>query len=796
MGFLHARCAALFGLPRFGLACGPVAALLLAACGGGGGGKVNGEKPLPMFQITKTHSGNFQQGQQGATYTITVTNVGQGASDGIVQVNELPPAGETPVSISGSGWTAPGGAISLTRTDSLAPGQSWPPITVTVNVAPNAASPQVNMASVAGGLSPASDPAQDSTTITQVVVLTATVAPVGSLTSDQQGAQYLMQITDAGGVATSGTVTVVAPPSGFTVTAMSGAGWSCTVASVTCTYAAAVAAGQAFPAITVTGNVTESNGGAIGVPFTLSGGGGPTVNLPPQGIGVFCPAGNGPTLCGTYYLTVRGFNSSGGPHALFAGFAADAFGNISALIEPGIEVNDSVSGLTRTSIASGNHVMDASGDGRGELTLTSSAGTQTFRFALLSNVEPGPQPIEEFDSSGVLAEGLLFGPQGKGWYAIPIPASMPLALVMDGVDSAGKVNALLGALQVPASGCDGSSGSLSSITSEPVIWNAGGTVAANSDAGSCTAHMIGAAPVAGIGAVQINVAQGAPSSGIWNFDYFVIGAPTYTTGPVGIFQTAILFGTDKLDANHPALTGFLFPAGTLSGATFASGCPCVYAGHGTSDGTAGAGKALASLIRFTASSGGSNSGTVAGVVDENAAGAVTSGGAWPYTAFAIDANSVGTFTATGQPTVHFISGGSSVWTLDESAQVRSGSFSTQSATSIGNLNVPWVLGRDSVRLAGITNSTIYASGVLTPSGATSGTLTGIVDAISTGGSFPGTAVSGSYGPLAASTGRGTGSASLTGGTAVSVVIYALGPKAFLVLDAQSANPYVKGVTLQ
>jgi hypothetical protein len=51
------------------------------------------------------------------------------------------------------------------RTDALAPGQSWPPITVTVNVAPHATDPQVNTVSVTGGGAETAV-AQDSTTIT------------------------------------------------------------------------------------------------------------------------------------------------------------------------------------------------------------------------------------------------------------------------------------------------------------------------------------------------------------------------------------------------------------------------------------------------------------------------------------------------------------------------------------------------------------------------------------------------------------------------------------------------------
>ncbi len=102
------------------------------------------------LSITKTHTGNFTQGQTGATYTLTVSNaVGAVATSGTVTVTETVPSGLTLVSMAGTGWTC--GGITCTRNDALAAGQSYPSITVTVNVAVNATSPQVNTAAVSGG---------------------------------------------------------------------------------------------------------------------------------------------------------------------------------------------------------------------------------------------------------------------------------------------------------------------------------------------------------------------------------------------------------------------------------------------------------------------------------------------------------------------------------------------------------------------------------------------------------------------------------------------------------------------
>ena len=105
-------------------------------------------------------------------------------------------------------------------------------------------------------------------------ILAATVASTGTFAESQQGATYTIAVSNSGTAATSGTVTVADPPTGFTITMMTGTGWTCTLGTtMTCTYTAYVAAGQSFPPITVTGNVTSAYGTPVTIPLTLSGGG-------------------------------------------------------------------------------------------------------------------------------------------------------------------------------------------------------------------------------------------------------------------------------------------------------------------------------------------------------------------------------------------------------------------------------------------------------------------------------------------------------------------------------------------
>src|SRR5204863_399616 len=131
--------------------------LAVVAGGGGASADKNGLRDrtdisyLPDLAMTKTHTGNFTQGQIGATYTLTVSNVGAGPTSGAVTVTDTLPSGLTATGLAGTGWTCTL-ASTLSLHDALPiSGASYPPITLTVNVAANAPPSLTNLAVVAGG---------------------------------------------------------------------------------------------------------------------------------------------------------------------------------------------------------------------------------------------------------------------------------------------------------------------------------------------------------------------------------------------------------------------------------------------------------------------------------------------------------------------------------------------------------------------------------------------------------------------------------------------------------------------
>ncbi|MFN7937796.1 MAG: S-layer homology domain-containing protein [Bryobacteraceae bacterium] len=231
----------------------------------------------PDLSITKTHSGTFRQGQTGAAYTITVTNSGPGSTGGLVTVTDTLPAGLTATSAAGNGWSCTVAAtVTCTRSDVLAAGQVYSPITVTVNVAANAAASVTNTATVSGSddNTPGNNTASDATTIVQVADLTVSKTHVGNFTQGQSGAQYTITVSNTGAGPTVGPMIVTDTlPAGLTATAMGGSNWACSVAGLTCVGSIPLAPGGVYPPIFLTVNVSTGPPATVTNTVTVSGGG-------------------------------------------------------------------------------------------------------------------------------------------------------------------------------------------------------------------------------------------------------------------------------------------------------------------------------------------------------------------------------------------------------------------------------------------------------------------------------------------------------------------------------------------
>ncbi len=230
----------------------------------------------PDLSIAKSHTGNFMQGQTGATYSIVVTNAGGSPSVGTASVVDTLPSGLTATGISGTGWSCVLGTLTCTRSDALAVSSSYPVITVTVSVSTTATSPQDNTAAVSGGgdVNPNDNTSTDMTTIVPGSDMTITKSHSLQFFQGLTGATYTITATNSGVGPTVGTVTAVDTlPTGLTATAMAGTGWSCTLGTLTCTRSDVLQASSSYPAITVTANVANNAGSSVTNMATVSGGG-------------------------------------------------------------------------------------------------------------------------------------------------------------------------------------------------------------------------------------------------------------------------------------------------------------------------------------------------------------------------------------------------------------------------------------------------------------------------------------------------------------------------------------------
>ena len=233
--------------------------------------------------ITKTHNPDIAIPGGTVTYTVTVSNVGSWPSSGAVTVTETPPPGLTVTALSGTGWTCTVATRTCTRSDALAPGASYPPITVTTSVAAGAAPGAVtNTAVVSGG----GDSNSTNNTATDPTIIAAPAAGMDLTITKRHSPQtvvpgqtftYFITVSNVGSSPSSGAVTVTeTPPAGLTVTALAGAGWTCTVATRTCTRSDALAPATSYPDITVTTSVGAGVApGTVTNTAVVSGGGDP-----------------------------------------------------------------------------------------------------------------------------------------------------------------------------------------------------------------------------------------------------------------------------------------------------------------------------------------------------------------------------------------------------------------------------------------------------------------------------------------------------------------------------------------
>ena len=163
-----------------------------------------------LLSVTKTHTGSFTLGQTGATYSVVVSNAANaGTTNGTATLSETIPAGLTLQSMSGTGWNCASVAETCTRSDALSGGTSYPPITVTVNVADDGPSQVTNQVTLTGGGQALATGATDTATIvanpsTAVVTTVSAASGTAPVTADSIVSLYGVNISTAVYTASAG----------------------------------------------------------------------------------------------------------------------------------------------------------------------------------------------------------------------------------------------------------------------------------------------------------------------------------------------------------------------------------------------------------------------------------------------------------------------------------------------------------------------------------------------------------------------------------------------------------------
>ena len=231
------------------------------------GGLVTGEPTditvtVPDLTIAKSHSGSFTRGKS-ATYTLAVSNIGNGGSTAAISVSDVLPAGLTPTAASGTGWTCTivAQTVSCTNPGPVAAGASLAPITLTVDVTATAPSSLTNTATVSGGgeTNTGNNSASDLTTVVDPLIdLAITKTEPSASVTVGSNMTYTIGVANVSSDATIGPITVTdILPAGLTYVGVSATGWSCGIAgqTLTCTYPTALAGGASLPDILLTVSV-------------------------------------------------------------------------------------------------------------------------------------------------------------------------------------------------------------------------------------------------------------------------------------------------------------------------------------------------------------------------------------------------------------------------------------------------------------------------------------------------------------------------------------------------------------
>lgn len=227
----------------------------------------------PDLEVTSTHEGNFRIGQP-SSYSIEVSNQGNGPTVGQITLTDTLPAGITAQSAYGPAWSCSiaGQDVTCERSAILAAGADTGQLTIEVTPTPSALpSGQVSATvdnEVAVSTAVDSDSSNDTAIDpTDLIAVDASIGMEGPAAVPAGGvAEFPVTVVNLGSASVNGGVRVVNTlPAGFVPRNSSGTDWTCASSGrrVTCDYSRPVPAGGELPGLTVRGRAGSDLAGTV-----------------------------------------------------------------------------------------------------------------------------------------------------------------------------------------------------------------------------------------------------------------------------------------------------------------------------------------------------------------------------------------------------------------------------------------------------------------------------------------------------------------------------------------------------
>ena len=220
---------------------------------------------LPDLATTKTVSTDTLRLGGGATYTITVKNVGAGPTTTAITTTDAFPTGLVPLTATGDGFTCTitGQNVSCARTTALNAGESAL-ISIAAAVSPTASSAiftNTACTKTAGDAVTTNDCGSVSTPMAGKFDAVLRKETVGDFISGTAGV-FQLWVKNTGTVPLAGPISVTdSLPTGLTFSAVNAKAWSCVATGniVRCTNAAPLPVGDSIPIGIVTGIAKDAN---------------------------------------------------------------------------------------------------------------------------------------------------------------------------------------------------------------------------------------------------------------------------------------------------------------------------------------------------------------------------------------------------------------------------------------------------------------------------------------------------------------------------------------------------------